>query len=379
MSERLGSPDVRSGFFIPSLDGLRGLAVLLVFFYHALPAWPLPGGLGVTVFFFLSGFLITTLLRREIEASRTIGFWNFYLRRALRILPLFYLVLVVTGLFKLWLEPEGLNVRAMIAIGAHLGNYWGILQGWGGMPAASRVVWSLAIEEHFYLLFPAFLLILTRVFTDRRRQALAVVALCAIVLTWRCYLVWHLHVPRVRVSIASDTRIDSILFGCALALWGNPILDRTRISARTWLGIFLPLSLTTISICFLGRLSIAFGETVRYSLESVALIPIFVTAVRYPSALPFRWLNGPTMTYFGSRSYSLYLIHLGVLGSLSRLGTPTFLLAPVGLLVSLAASELAFLIIEAPCARLRAKLAIPSGPANLVDALRREPALDAAT
>src|SRR5258708_6677566 len=123
---------VSAPFHIPSLDGMRTTAFLFVFLAHAgVPG--IPGGFGVTVFFFLSGYLISTLLRMEVERKGQISFKLFYLRRALRILPPFYLVLTaacVLALTGLTLGP--LSVRATLAQALHYANYWEAFHGFDG-------------------------------------------------------------------------------------------------------------------------------------------------------------------------------------------------------------------------------------------------------
>src|SRR5687767_2974535 len=116
---------------IPSLDGLRALSFLIVFWAHAgLPfVLKIPGGFGVTVFFFLSGFLITTLIRIESQSTGTVSIRNFYLRRALRILPPFYIVLALSVLLTQAGVLEGaLDGKALFAQAAHFANYWFIFE-----------------------------------------------------------------------------------------------------------------------------------------------------------------------------------------------------------------------------------------------------------
>ena len=126
---------------IPSLDGLRTVSFLIVFIAHSNFYIPfvsgIPGGFGVTVFFYLSGFLITTLLRTELESTGTISVRNFYMRRALRILPPFYLVLLLaTMLTLLQVLPGRLNPGALLAQSLHFSNYWFIWWGTAGAPAS---------------------------------------------------------------------------------------------------------------------------------------------------------------------------------------------------------------------------------------------------
>lgn len=146
----------QGAFHIPSLDGLRAVAIMIVFLSHAGLSHVVPGLFGVTIFFFLSGYLITTLLRMECERDGGANLRQFFLRRTLRILPPFYLVLGAIALLGSigflsgsW-QPEALAAQALFAA-----NYWEIFG--GVQPPGTEVLWSLAVEEHFYLVFPFFI------------------------------------------------------------------------------------------------------------------------------------------------------------------------------------------------------------------------------
>src|ERR1700684_2991196 len=143
-----------AGRHIPSLDGIRAVSILLVFATHAGAGTFISGDFGVTVFFFISGFLITTLMRSEFDRNGSVNIRHFWLRRALRILPPFYLVALAATLIALILYPPGtVYAPAMTAELLFFANYWGIY-GINGEAPGTGVVWSLAVEEQFYLLFP---------------------------------------------------------------------------------------------------------------------------------------------------------------------------------------------------------------------------------
>jgi peptidoglycan/LPS O-acetylase OafA/YrhL len=344
-------------FHVPSLDGIRAVSFLLVFAAHAGLDHVVPGGFGVTVFFFLSGYLITTLLRMEQDRRGQISLPQFYLRRALRILPPFYLVLGLAALAA-WtgLIPRGVEGPALWAQALHVANYWIIDHGYGGQPFGTAVYWSLAVEEHFYVAFPCLFLLVSTLLRDRRRQAAVLWALCAVVLAWRVILVYGLHSLPDRTYMGSDTRVDSILFGCALALAGNPVLDGpSRVSEAGWKYVLLPAGVAVLLLSFVLR-SPAFRETFRYTLQGIALTPVFVVAVRYPRWGLFRLLNLRVMSFLGVLSYPLYLVHHVLLGAL--LGAP---FGPVGralaaLALSIAAAWAIHELVEKPGARLRRRI-----------------------
>jgi peptidoglycan/LPS O-acetylase OafA/YrhL len=352
---------VKSGFHMPSLDGIRALSFGLVFLAHAGVSLglPVPGSFGVTVFFFLSGFLITTLLRQEFERAGRVSFKKFYLRRVLRILPPFYLVLALgTAASLLGLVPGSIDWRALLAQVLHYANYWIIGHTYVGLPMGTGVYWSLAVEEHFYLLFPWLFLLLVRTFAGQAERALALLALCALLLVWRLILVYVLDVPSVRTELGSDTRFDSLLFGCALALFENPALDRSRVPDTIWKYVLFPLGLFVLLVTFLIR-DVGFRDSVRYTLQGLGLTPVFVCAVRYPEWLPMRPLNFRPIAFVGALSYSLYLVHQIVLAILVHSfpwRLPEAQLAVLGFFGSLLVSWLIYIAIERPCAELRRKL-----------------------
>lgn len=348
-----------SSFYIPSLDGLRALAVMWVFLAHAgLIEQLVPGNFGVTVFFFLSGFLITTLMRKEFDRTGSVSLRAFYLRRALRILPPLYLVLAAASVLTFLGALEGsLRLDAVLAQVAHLSNYFIIYDGWwNGRAPGTWVYWSLAVEEHFYLAFPLCYLLLRRFVPARRHQALLLLGACAAILAWRLVLVFGLHALKDRTYVATDTRVDSILFGCILAVYGNPVLDRTRVSERWWKLLWLPLGLVGILVSF-GLRDPRFQETIRYTLQGLSLFPLFVVAVRYPDWTPCRLLNLRWIKLVGVLSYSVYLMHTTILYAvLQWTDWSVPLRAVTALALSLLLAGAMYVCIEQPCARLRRRL-----------------------
>lgn len=351
-------------FHIPSLDGLRAVAIFIVFLSHAGLSHIVPGLFGVTIFFFLSGYLITTLMWMECERTGGVNLRDFYMRRALRIFPPFYLVLgVIAVLGVTGLVEGGFSWRAMAAQAGFISNYWEI-QG-GLQPAGTEVMWSLAVEEHFYLLFPLFYLLLRRVLPDRRHQFVALLTLCGLVLAWRIFLVhgWQVidlhngsaHHPRT--CHGTDTRLDGLLFGCALAVFGNPALDASGGHRKLILWVALPLSVMALLVSFVLR-DVAFRETWRYTIQGLALIPIFIAVIRYSNWMPFRFLNWSWVRKMGVLSYAFYLVHSLVIAlvkthlPMSKVGQGI-----IAFVISLALAGVMNSLIEKPCARLKKRFA----------------------
>jgi peptidoglycan/LPS O-acetylase OafA/YrhL len=342
---------------IPSLDGIRAVSVMLVFVAHAGLDAVVPGGLGVTAFFFLSGFLITTLLRGEYDRNGFVSFRHFWLRRALRILPPFYFVLLGAIGLTLALFHPTFSRGAMTAQALQYTNFWIVFRGYDGLPIGTSVYWSLAVEEHFYLLFPLLYVAMRKMGMDGKMQAIALWSLCAVVLVWRMILVLHYHQPMERTYFATDTRLDSILFGCALAVWNNPVIDPASSTESRSQRILLPLAVAALLASLLLR-NPDVRETVRYSVQGLALSPIFVAAIRRPQWGIFRLLNTRPMIFIGVISYSLYLSHFAIIISLQKIlpALHPVLQGVAAFVVSIAAAWCIYAFIERPCARLRKKL-----------------------
>lgn len=353
----------KQGFHIPTLDGLRAVSFMIVFVAHAGFDHIVPGGFGVTVFFFLSGFLITTLMRMEFKKSQTVSFKGFYLRRVLRILPPFYVVLAVaTVLAAVGVidATGGLEVSAVAAQFLHVANYWIIANGYDHQALGTGVYWSLAVEEHFYFLFPVLFLFLNKRGLSAKAQAGVFLGLCAAILAWRCWLVLGAHAPTDRTYLGSDTRFDSILFGAALAVFGNPMLDgKPTGSEKLWKFVLLPLGVGALLFALLYR-DPNFRETARYTIQGLGLIPIFVVGISWPEFLPFRPLNTKVAAFLGVLSYSLYLTHHVIIFGLQK-HLPTAgpaVILPVAFAIALALAYGIHRFVEKPAGGFRKKLGI---------------------
>jgi peptidoglycan/LPS O-acetylase OafA/YrhL len=221
----------------------------------------------------------------------------------------------------------------------------------------SGVLWSLAVEEHFYLVFPLLYGWMCRRFSAYR-QALTLLALCAAVLAWRCILHFHFHASFVRTYYATDTRFDAILFGCIFAIVANPIfhdpLHDWFLRRMKWL---FPLCVVALLGTFLER-DEGFRETLRYTVQGLALIPLFVAAIHYQKSRPVLFLNLPLMRFLGVLSYSLYLCHFMIMATVERAWTASpFLTGAVSLAGALGFATLVHYWIERPCMKIRKRLA----------------------
>lgn len=292
--------------YIPGLDGLRAFAVLLVLVAHLGFNHAIPGGFGVTLFFFISGMLITRLLLAEHDTKGKIGIGNFYARRAFRLYPAL-LVAIVLGTL-VFNAAGGITTWGKIASALfYYANYYGIYihfgQGRDGFDPFS-ILWSLSIEEQYYVVFP---LVCSLLVTRLRRFAWVLALGVLAVLLWRSGLHFT-GSSSDRIYMGTDTRIDSILYGAWLTLiLANDTQGRwMRFSSSRLVQIG---SLAVLLAAFLIR-NDHFRDTLRYSLQGLALMPL-ITAICFTRAVApvTAVLESKPGRKLGAWSYSLYLYH----------------------------------------------------------------------
>ena len=298
---------------IPSLDGLRAISILIVLVSHTGYGTIVPGGLGVTIFFFLSGYLITTLLIEESERTGQINIGKFYLRRAFRLFPPLVVTLVVAySLVMLGLLAGGISWAGVIAQLLYFANYYGLFFDPGNTTAAGTgILWSLAVEEHFYMIYPAVMAGLLALGLSRQRIVVVLAMTCLAVLAWRMYLAGFPSFQPERTYYSSDTRVDSIVFGCLLALAANPRDEKPGASnpfLQPMSAVLLAAAAIVMMITIVWRDGY-FRETFRYSLQGLALMPVFYYSIKYAAHFPFTLLNQPWVKKIGVYSYAIYLIH----------------------------------------------------------------------
>lgn len=345
-------PRSRSSQRIPGLDGIRACAFLLVIFGHCGFEW-VPPGFGVTVFFFLSGYLITTLLRREFLRSGDISLARFYTRRAFRILPPLYCGIALS-VFAAYvgLTTSPVRWKSVVAILLFLTNYEHAILHYH-VPLGLSVLWSLSVEEHFYLLFPLLYLLLLKWSKSRRRQISVLFLICGAVLVWRIVLMDGYHVFWNRIYTGTDTRLDSLLFGCILAIGFNPAIDNVDcLSRRQWAtALYASIVILLLAIAMRGA---SFRQTFRYSIQGLALMPIFVYVTRFPDSLITRFFDTRLLVHIGDLSYALYVIHYTVMFSVEKWVTKTpFFTVMITLAVSYGLARAVRVLVESPAFRMR--------------------------
>ncbi len=350
MNERADPPPRPSTghpFHVRSLDGVRGLAILMVIAYHAVSTTRYPdatlgwarflllsGWAGVDLFFALSGFLITSLLLREEGRERLAGrparfsMPRFYLRRIFRILPAFYVVLALNALVLSRFAPSA-DLRAiehsrfgLWPYGTFWANYllaygsrwWGHAFVPGG--DAYAVTWSLCVEEHFYLLWPLFLF-LCKGLRGRVAVSLAVCLLLPIARHLAIAFAWD---RPLAVHFASHYRLDSILWGGLAALMASRLTwkDRTR---RLALGVGLTIIVTlvvtdTMSVRPIGT---SLGFSLGFSSLAITGSLLLLELTRKPGTWLARMFELRPLMSVGRVSYGMYLLHLPVMDLAMRI------------------------------------------------------------
>ena len=355
----------------PSLDGLRGVAILAVVVHHTRQPFIDGGYLGVDLFFVLSGFLITTILVEEWTLNGAIRFRQFYLRRALRLLPALivllaaYVVLSVTvslvGIEQKIPTPVGLTVLAVFFYQANW--VWGFdLFDLGPL----EHTWSLSVEEQYYLLWPMVLVALLRR-VHRRQRLIALVGLGVIAsASWRVQ-VWRGASSWERPYSGLDTRADALLIGSALALIATMDLLPDSETAKRVLRIASTVA-TLVLVWFIvvAPIDADFMYLGGFTLVAIAAaVVIAQVLVGLPKGIN-RVLTSAGLVWVGRLSYSLYLWHIpvaaGVYLGVDRGAVPAAAAIPVKIGLSLIAATLSFYFVERPCLRLKSRFRTPSAP-----------------
>lgn len=350
--------------YMPGLDGLRALAVLAVIAYHEQFGWAQGGLLGVAVFFTLSGFLITSLLVGEWSAAGRVRLGDFWLHRARRLLPaLFVMLAVVTAWVTIADRARLSSLRGAVGAAAtYISNWYLIARNQSyfarfAPPAPLDHLWSLAVEEQFYLLWPL-LLIAGLIWLRRRRARTAWLILPTVVLAAASALAMvSLYQPGMdptRVYEGTDTRAFGLLIGAVLALaWPSETKRGAQDAPSTGTRVLLDLAglagLATIGVMIwrVGEYS-AFAYQGGLVLLSIATAAV-VAATAYPASLVGRALGWRPLRWIGVRSYGIYLWHFPVIVLTSQPSTkPSLALAGLQVAASVLLAGLSWELIEEP-------------------------------
>jgi len=311
------APALRRGERLPALDGVRGSAVILVMLFHFKSKPLVPGGfLAVDLFFVLSGFLITGLLLSERRTRGTIGLKAFYLRRAARLLPA-YLLVWLAYLLAVLLLPAGITSVASLteclpdlALGLGYVFNWKLALSASSPPSIAHL-WSLCIEEQYYLLWPCVVMLVAGYCKSERQALLVYLGLACVA----CLVPGALHQLYAlgwrRLYYGTDARLHGLLVGsvlgsaraCRLPVFewmGRPLARQLLAAAAIWFVADL-MTVEPVDPVFLT------GELPALS---VGLALLVSAASELRAGAVYRVLASPALVYLGRRSYALYLWHL---------------------------------------------------------------------
>lgn len=306
--------------YMPGLDGVRAVAVIAIIIYHLNPQWLSGGFLGVDTFFVISGYLITSLLLTEYHNTGKIELMSFWLRRVKRLIPaVLFLVMGVIVLSLIFMPTEIQKVRAdSIAAIFYVSNWWYIMQNVDYFEQFAvqplKHLWSLAIEEQFYLVFPIVLLSLLSFI--RRLKSIRIIFLILLVISMIAMMV--LYVPNenvARVYFGTDTRIQTLLMGVLLALVWPPFQLKAKVNRqmRTMIDTAGVVGLAILFICF--KFVSETNSILYYGgffLISTVTLLVIASSV-HPSGYFAKFLGNKVFTFIGSHSYSLYLWHYPII------------------------------------------------------------------
>lgn len=303
--------------YIPGLDGMRALALAVVILGHSgfLKA---PSAFGVTAFFFISGFLITNLLITEYASSGRFDLGAFYMRRYFRLMPelVGYLATGLVFSYFLGKVPGTFNILGAIF---YFTNYIKAFDVSGEtLPFVFGHLWSLAVEEHFYIIWP---FLLTFLMPGHRRPITALATILVVCLVWKIAISTLGILPTHYIEYATDTRFDSIAYGCLCAFifrYYPTIFNSSR--QLRWAALILGACLLLIPMA--GR-SLFGSETLfqsagRYSIQGIGFIMVFYYLYSTKSNFAVNVLERPALRFIGRSSYGAYIWHYALIYGFSQ-------------------------------------------------------------
>ena len=354
------APGETAPFRVAGLDGIRALAVATVVVFHLVPGTLVGGYLGVDIFFVVSGFLITTLLLRERAATGRISLRGFWVRRARRLLPALVVLLLVCSTAALFVGGDVLVGLGLQLVGAlTFSSNWLFIAAGSSyfdetVPEVFRNLWSLAVEEQFYLVWPL-LLVVVLVRLPRWAKLLAIGALAVASAAWMGLA--YSPIDPTRVYYGTDSHAFGLAIGAFLAvlLLGRAMAGRVT---RWTLGLGGALSiaaLVALAVVLAGDLDIAY----RGGLVVVALLSaVAIAALTVPGSPVARVLDIAPIRWIGVRSYGIYLWHWPVIVLLGsalptwpREGLEAWALGGIALAITLVAAALSYRFVEQPIRR----------------------------
>lgn len=347
--------------YITGLDGIRAIAVIMVLAYHLKLALFKSGFLGVTVFFVLSGYLITGILISEVEEEGTIDLKNFWLRRIRRLVPavmsMAVVIIFVSAVVNRIIFTKGCKDFLASVLGFN--NWWQIFNKVSyfeavGVPSPFTHCWSLAIETQFYLIYPLILLGIYKLVKSReegraKRGLLfaGVTLLLALISVILMIVLFDPQQDASRVYYGTDTRAFSLLFGALLAiLWDYRMVPR-RLSAS------VNMVLGSVSFAVLLVMTIAINGSSNFWYRGGQFVGTILTVLVIYTVLGrktwlSRFLSNPVLKWIGDRSYSIYLWHYPIILLISKGIKASWWITLIEIVLSVVLAELSYRFIETP-------------------------------
>ena len=347
--------------YITGLDGIRAIAVIMVLAYHLKLALFKSGFLGVTVFFVLSGYLITGILISEVEEEGTIDLKNFWLRRIRRLVPavmsMVVVIIFVSAVVNRIIFTKGCKDFLASVLGFN--NWWQIFNKVSyfeaaGVPSPFTHCWSLAIETQFYLIYPLILLGIYKLVKSReegraKRGLLfaGVTLLLALISVILMIVLFDPQQDASRVYYGTDTRAFSLLFGALLAiLWKYQMVPR-RLSAS------VNMVLGSVSFAVLLVMTIAINGSSNFwyrggQFVGTILTVLVIYTVSGRKTWLSRFLSNPVLKWIGDRSYSIYLWHYPIILLISKGIKASWWITLIEIVLSVVLAELSYRFIETP-------------------------------
>ncbi|AVP36708.1 acyltransferase family protein [Staphylococcus felis] len=344
--------------YLPGLDGLRAISVIGIIIYHLNAQWLSGGFLGVDTFFVISGYLITSLLMFEFENYGRINLVNFWIKRFKRLIPAMLFVTAFAVVYVLAFEHtllESIKGDAKAAL-LYYSNWWYIFQDVDYFeqfkPMPLKHLWSLAVEEQFYILYPIILILILKIFKSRQKVIMTLLILSMMSAIWMI-VVSMLDTNLSRAYFGTDTRLQTLLLGAIFAfVWpafklkanppklGRAFIDMVGTIALTGLIAIFWFVNEEQQWLYMGGF---------YVISLITLI-VIASSVQ-PKGLLAKVLSNPLFAYIGKRSYSLYLWHYVIVTFIHKnfvAGQYPFYMYMLDVMLTFVMAEISYRYIETP-------------------------------
>lgn len=339
--------------YIKEIDGLRALAVIMVLAYHLKIPFAKSGLLGVTVFFVISGYLITGILINEIEESGGVDLKNFWLRRIRRLLPavlsMAVVMIFVSAVVNRVVFTKGCNDLLSAVFGYN--NWWQIFRKVSyfenaGAPSPFTHCWSLAIETQFYLIYPILLILLSKA-RNRGKVFAAVTAVLAMISVVLMGVLYSPDGDPSRVYYGTDTRAFSLLIGALAAIQKEYHIIKVKLRGKLWAVIG---SISVLILIGMMMLISSYSSFLYYGGQAIVsvLAAFVVYAVTVSRSLLNIILGSSILKWIGDRSYSIYLWHYPIIVLMSGGKRAAWWIVILEVVLSVGFAELSYRFIETP-------------------------------